>query len=50
MIDIIDRTVSSAKLTEQLSGFDDVLWSDCARIERNVEAELLVQLVATNAT
>ena len=50
VIDIIDRTVSSAKLTEQLSGFDDVLWSDCARIERNVEAELLVQLVATNAT
>ena len=50
MIDIIDRTVASAELTEQLSGFDDVLRSDRARIERNVEAELLVQLVATNAT
>ena len=50
VIDVVDRAVAGAQLAEQLGGFDDVLRGDRAGIERDVEAQLLVELVAADAT
>ena len=50
VIDVIDRTVSGAQLAKELGGFDDVLRGDRAGIKRDVEAQLLVELVAADAT
>ena len=50
MIDVIDCTVASAQLTEEFGGFDDVFGSNRAGVERDVEAQLLVKLVAADAT
>ena len=49
VIDVVDRAVAGAQLAEQLGGFDDVLRGDRAGVEGDIEAELLVQLVATDA-
>ena len=50
VIDVVDRAVAGAQLAEQLGGFDDVLRGDRTGVERDVEAELLVELVAADAT
>ena len=50
VIDVVDRAVAGAQLAKQLGGFDDVLRGDRAGVEGDVEAELLVELVAADAT
>ena len=49
VIDVVDRAITGAQLTKELGGFDDVFRGDRTGVERDVEAQLLVELVAADA-
>ena len=49
VVDVVDRTVTGTELTKQFRGFDNVLGGDRPSIEGNIQAQLLIEFITSDA-